>query len=103
MLTEWELYWITRLDYINNFCLFFLIIAFAALIVIGLANGKECNIKIIVMITLIALFFTVGFVFIPNSRDYVVIKVIPKIVNNEKVQQIPDKFLDMVNSKLGVS
>jgi hypothetical protein len=39
-------------------------------------------------------------VFIPSTKEYVAIYLIPKIVNNEQVQQIPEKAMTILNSKL---
>ena len=39
-------------------------------------------------------------VFIPSTKEYVAIYLIPKIVNNEQVQQIPEKAMNILNSKL---
>ena len=33
--------------------------------------------------------------FIPNSRQYAMVKVFPKIANNEVVREIPDDMIDM--------
>ena len=40
------------------------------------------------------------FTLIPTEKDIATIIVIPKIVNNEKVQQIPSKILDLATDWL---
>lgn len=38
--------------------------------------------------------------FIPSTKEIVAIYAIPKVVNNEQVQQIPEKLLEYANLKL---
>lgn len=38
--------------------------------------------------------------FLPSTEEMAVIYVIPKIVNNESIQQIPEKLLNLANSWL---
>jgi len=38
--------------------------------------------------------------FLPSTQEFAVIYLLPKIVNNEQIQQIPNKALDILNKKL---
>lgn len=48
----------------------------------------------------LAIIFFIATLSIPTTKQYVIMKVIPKIVNNEKVQDLPDNLLDFVNGWL---
>jgi hypothetical protein len=51
---------------------------------------------------LIIYLIVVGFIWIitPNTKEFAAIYLIPKIVNNEQVQQVPDKALNILSMKL---
>lgn len=101
-LTEMNVYWITRLDGFQ-----------AAASVIGALGTLAALIFLIVSIvfwyeeenagmfkTALPLFFVpllliLGSLFIPTTKEMCAIKAIPMIVNNEEVQEIPDKVLEL--------
>ena len=53
--------------------------------------------KTVILIFFISLFFTV---FIPTTKEFAVLYLLPKIVNNTEVQKIPNKALALLNKKL---
>jgi membrane-associated HD superfamily phosphohydrolase len=107
MITTWHMYLLTRLDsiVISTVLLFIL-----SCIIIGLSiiNWKieddsepekypKKTITIFSFILVISLLLSVV---IPDTKTMALIYVIPKIINNEKVQKIPGKILDLANIKL---
>lgn len=120
MITAWDIYWITRLDGINYFLAFFTVFssisAFIALIlrIFAAANkyfsedGEDDmdykeniklwnKLKIYLFISSILIFCSI---FIPSTKEAIVIYTIPKITNNQDVQQIPANFAKLINEKL---
>lgn len=110
MVTESTIYWITRMSYLQGFAL---IISISSLIgaVIYFGVSFVCRsedykderhkwnkhhgiagISIILSVILIC-----GACLIPNTREMCAIKVIPVIVNNEEVQELPVKVIDLAN------
>lgn len=53
--------------------------------------------KTAILIFFVSLFFAV---FTPTTKEFAVIYLLPKIVNNTKVQQMPNKALAVLNKKL---
>ena len=117
MITEWQIYWITRLDYIQGFFLLigilttiFLSVALIIRIVQKLEENeyssknekitKDIFIKKILRGLILSLLFVIIGIMIPNAKEMCAIKIIPVIVNNEKAQQIPDKMLNLANEWL---
>ncbi len=108
MITGWDIYWITRLDHLQ----WALSLAFGILIIVSVVwwiiieirrVEDECTrvdgwFAVISMTLLPVLLF--GLVFTPSTKEMAAIYLLPKIVNNEKVQNIPDKALQLLNAKL---
>lgn len=102
MITQWEIYWITRLDGIKealfNISNLFLI----CVLIFGIISGslyiakaegikvtvKTCRCFVwlwsILLFLAISLWFFIPF--IPSSTDAAMIKLVPSIVNNKKLQ-----------------
>jgi len=98
MLSPWEVWLILSLD---NIVLFFFVLAVILFIVMFpvcawiLDDDANALPKVISMIkkgifVVACLLFMGGL--IPNTKQAVVIYMLPKIVNNEQVQRIPDVF-----------
>jgi Mn2+/Fe2+ NRAMP family transporter len=112
MITSWDIYWITRLDNIVACAISFSIVGgFAAIIAaifipiladcIGI-SGKAWKIikkvvKIFIPIYIVAFIIAIS---CPSSKEFVAIMFIPKIANNEQVQQVPENVLKLISSKL---
>ena len=100
MITSWDLYWITRLDQIEFFlCLIFFVGALVLIVIAAMSaadNDERPKWALKWMYILLAIGLIT--IFIPNTKTMVAILFVPKIVNNETVQQIPEnaaKFIDM--------
>jgi len=107
MITPSTIYWITRLDYFKdmaNVCGF---IFFAVLIVclihlvasdISLTKKQEKLVGKIALISFVFLFlFVAANIFTPSTKEAAAMYAIPKIANNESVQQIPPALIKILD------
>jgi TRAP-type C4-dicarboxylate transport system permease small subunit len=63
------------------------------------ARWKKHRARAKFILPLGVIFFLLA-LFIPTTKEYVVIKVVPKIVNNEQVQELPDNLMRFINNWL---
>jgi uncharacterized BrkB/YihY/UPF0761 family membrane protein len=113
------MYWITRLDALNNLSFFITVALIVALVVTGIcyavwisdhyvpANKEDPRPKhwrryrqLLVIITLNILLFAFIKVLLPTTKEFAAIYLIPKTVNNEQIQKIPDNAAKLLNAKL---
>lgn len=102
MITENSIYWITRLDYFCNFCwaMGILLVIFATFgVIVGFINWFEeedkRGLKLFLPALFLSLLIVFGSLFIPTTKEMCAIKIIPKITNSEKVQELPNKVVDL--------
>jgi hypothetical protein len=104
MITSWDIYWITRLDSINAFLAICSILSIAIFILVGsTTEGFEDyrNRKKIFVISISSIFLlTMSALLTPTTKEFAVIYLAPKIINNEQVQKIPDNALKLLNKKM---
>jgi hypothetical protein len=103
MITPFQMYWLTRLDGFIGLITFLLVMGIVGLIA-GLMwlgdfpNGYTIHKKSLCLIKpsiIVILFGALGLTFVPDTKSMVAILIIPKLVNNQKVQEIPDKLLTL--------
>lgn len=106
IVTESTLYWITRLDGLKGVVIgvgIVLLIVFILCTIISLiaryeGDGDKSAGKFI-LLSLVGIILSVFFMgsrtFIPTTKEMCAIKAIPMIVNNDEVQEIPDKVLEL--------
>lgn len=109
-MSGWFIYWLTRLDVIENFGVALLMLSITALgltgIVLfikyvegGISNSKKVF-KLIKKFVLPPLILGVAIsMFVPSTEEAAAIYLIPKIVNNEEVSNIPSEALKVLNNK----
>jgi len=117
MITESNLYWMTRLDEIKSFVS---IAGFVMCLVFGIAlivclggcitnkiDEDEKNLRTFKKISMYVVpFFLLGLtlpisnIFIPTTKQYAMIKVIPAIANDQKIQQEASELYDMAKQAL---
>lgn len=101
MLTSWEIYWITRLESIGISMLIISVVSLFIFIVTFFKYLKHdidsLYYKFSISVFVISIFIAS---MIPSTKEMAAIYVLPKIVNNEKIQGIPDKILDLSNKWL---
>lgn len=119
MITAWDIYWITRLDYIIGTSVFLFIVSLIS--VAGLTIARmvaHCddtdwrtyrewrepyrkNFPRRIALALVPFFvFLSVMTFVPDTENACAIYLLPKIANNEQVQKIPDKFAKLLNVKM---
>lgn len=99
------IYWITRLDQFNALTgcasLFIFIIAIVLMIAVFVEaeSNNEKSYRIVLKGFKISLFvlaiFSLMHTFIPTTKEACAMYVVPKIVNNEKVQNVSKEFYDL--------
>ena len=104
------IYWIVMLDNISDF--------FKTISMFGLVFGtastslpyisyyewhkkyfKLC-LSVPILVFSVWVFSIIGAVFTPTTKQMIAIITIPKIVNNEQIQEMPDNALRLINQKL---
>lgn len=111
MITSWQMYWLTRLDVIHGVFCVLILVSCLSLTVCGIVwrdnlddrYGKEsgaiiksCKTFFKNVFNLLILLIMV-LVFLPRTNEMAAILIIPKIMNNQKIQQMPDRVLDLAN------
>jgi len=111
MITESTIYWITRLNYFLGFLYTLGILVIVGGIVLIIAwysrwysNEKHKTfrkkVKHPFLITLLGILFFISALFIPSTKEICIIKVLPKIVNNTEVKELPNKVVELANEWL---
>lgn len=100
MITETGMYWLTRLDAIRDLlALFMFISGSTAFVTAALTFIEDDNKRTSAVATCLALFVFVAScavrTFIPSTREMCAIVVVPKIANNEKLEQFGDKAYNL--------
>lgn len=99
MITEWQLYWITRGDDVNLVC-FVLMFMFAFSIVFSFATDSQENLSILLIGLILSA--SIG-ALTPNTKELALIYVLPKIASSEEVKDFGGRFgklSDMAFDKL---
>ena len=96
MITTEMVYWIIMLDKISDaFLIFAVTFGFILFLFAGYAitdgDGFPWHYPVWVVLEL---FFICGAVFLPNTKQMATIYLLPKVVNNEKIQNIGERTLD---------
>lgn len=117
-MSYWFMYWFTRLDALNSLFVGISIPSIISLIIgscfyVGISLvGKIENdenlisvgnqIRSLLIYVIMPLLFigALGSTLIPTTKEAAAIYLVPKIVNNEELQKIPDNFLKLINEKM---
>ena len=103
-ITESTIYWITRLDGLRIAVGVFLAALFlfgAIWLIVSFADNELDTIKKHRWKLLVPIIFLTGLlVFIPTTKEMCAIKVIPLVVNDETVREIPKDIADLAHEWL---
>lgn len=108
-ITPWTIYWITRLDEIGcvlTVLAFFVgfYVLFMLMSTIGFPNDepqwKKERAKYFFYGVTVFFALLFGNALIPSTKDMAAIIVIPKIVNNKQVAELPSKIVDLATDWL---
>ena len=97
-----EMYWLTRLDAINTLFIIGAVISLLSILPMGAMLSEqilESPWWTLLPISFLAL-FSVAATFTPSTKSMCAILVVPQIVNNEKVQELPENVLNLANEWL---
>ena len=111
MITPMQMYWLLKLDDICGFSILVLTVALLVFFFCTIGKLAFCdelwNTKRITktrnIALCVALFFGSIVTFVPSTKQMAAIYVVPAIVNNEKIQQIGGKTLDISNQLLDLT
>jgi len=111
-MSSFDIYWILKLDEIHNLLGFISFFLFMGAILLGCSafsmwfDGdarknvyRQCRKGSYISCILFVVFLSLC-ILIPTTKQACAIYVLPKIINNEKVQKIPEKILDLSNQWL---
>ena len=111
MITPIQMYWLLKLDDIYGFSIVVLTVALLVFFFCTIGElafcDELCNTKRITttrnIALCVALFFGTIAIFVPSTKQMAAIYVVPAIANNEKIQQIGGKSLDISNQLLDLT
>ena len=86
MITTSEMYWLTRLDGIQGFFIAMTILI-AIYSTLAILIGIVCGV--------ISILFSVGAILTPTTKQMCAIKIIPLVLNDPNVQEIPEQLLNL--------
>lgn len=110
MITISQMYWLTRMDIVNEVCscilliLIFLVPFFAFvgyMIADSFSSDSRCSYvswlkKYVILLWLFALMISTSvIIFMPTTKEMAAILIVPKIANSEKVQTVGNKLYDL--------
>lgn len=106
-ITESEMYWLTRMSHLHSgvfWAGFFIAIAAAVSTMLSLCIyadvSEKDGIKLFIpsiICLILSILVAVSSAFIPTTKEMCAIKAIPVIVNNEQVQELPNKVIELAN------
>lgn len=113
MITPMQMYWILKLDDFGDACSAFVLLLLGlsavgfSLFVFAREDDNEkvqkIALKSFCLALIGALFFGVVKTFLPSTKQMATIYIVPAIANNEKIQQIGGKTLDITNQLLDLT
>ena len=110
MITTSQMYWLTRMDIVNEVCSYILLIlillvpclAFVGyMIADSSSSDSRCAYvswlkKYVILLWLFALMISTSvIIFMPTTKEMAAIIIVPKIANSEKVQTVGNKLYDL--------
>lgn len=105
MITESTIYWVTRLDSIHTmFSIMFLVSfltafgVFLYMLYLRIAEERRgaCGLAAPLTGLLIAVLVSVlGLVFVPHTKEYAAMKIIPAIVNSKEISEVPGDLKEL--------
>ena len=114
MISRWEIYCLLKLDTMGEFfsslsvvSFFIASFLFFIMVVWNVNEETQTSRPMILKIStpafiLMFLFSMVTAVTIPNTKQAVTIWLLPKVVNNENMQNVPERALEILNKKMGM-
>ncbi len=101
-MTHWDMYWFTRLDYLQGFFITMTFVAVARLFVLAMnssINEDGTFKKNWWKIMIVGMILGAISCFIPTQKEAAAIWLVPKMVNNEKLNNIASDTLSILEKK----
>jgi len=105
-MTPQLIYWVTRLDCIKGgllflgICLIIGIFAFLSALMEDAIKEKKHKVMIVSIICILFTIIFSGLIFIPTTKEMIVILTLPKVINNKNVKNISKYSLEVVEEWL---
>ncbi len=101
-MTAWELYFLLKLDDIQGLLTGFAIISGITLFMSALMLSVEelwstRRKRLPISLLIVMLFFSLTATIIPSTKQMTAILVVPALINNEKVQELPNELLELLD------
>jgi hypothetical protein len=101
MISPWLIYFIGIADRVGGVFAFISIASIMALAVgIGILSDSNNSLKALKIPFIIAIICGLIAIFTPSSKTVAAMVVIPPIVNNEQLQELPNNVLEFINEYL---
>lgn len=109
VISMWDIYWLTRLDGIRD------IFGITLIVIISIGIGVLCGAPFLIdswdkvkksfkrwaiIGGTISFICMLALIFIPTTKEFAAIWLIPKIANNEQIQKIPNNAVLLLNKKM---
>lgn len=106
-MSKWDIYWITRLDHLGEMlgiCYVIIIISIVVVAITLFIQVNNADYSLLAPRTwailkyLLILFFinSLGYL-LPTTKEMAAIIILPKLSQNETLQQLPDNILNLAN------
>ena len=109
MITPMQMYWLLKLDDIRTLCgssigIMAAVMAFSLLTYFNEEDGIKKKAVVVFVCSIFGLGLNISaLTFLPSTKQMAAIYVVPTIANNEKVQNIGNKTLDISNQLLDIT
>jgi len=98
-LSIFQMYLFTRVDTLVDFFSFLLFLSFIFL-VFKFINEEKLSFKSSLMGCFFFLFFSLLLILTPSQKDIAMIYIVPAIVNNENVQELPNDIVKLARVQI---
>jgi len=90
-MTEWQIYWWLKLDDIQGVLVVIGVLGFCGCLFtwIGYFLNDIQNIKALIIATIVISLICIVATFMPSSKQYALIRVLPAITNSEIAKEVP--------------
>lgn len=110
MITPMQMYWLLKLDDIRVLCVLAtgIMLFFTFVSLVAYNEEADRNVKKVATVGFVLCLFGIGLfggalTFLPSTKQMATIYVVPAIANNEKIQQLGGKALDISNQLLDLT
>ncbi len=101
VMSESDMYWVTRLDGLKDVLIIFAVLLGILSVILFIGHLMSMgNMSDTIIVCVIFIFLTIASILTPTTNEMVLIKVVPKIANNESIQDIGKNGMEILNKYL---